>query len=185
MNLKKVLQLSSEYAIPYLLGATIISRIGGVETGGIITELEAYLAVGDQAAHNSKGKTRANQSLFAEAGTLYIHTMRQYTLMDIVTEGIGVPSSVLIRAFHPTVGFDEMKRRRNEDFLQKLANGPGKVCQALGITRKFDGVSLFDSADLIEITLPKTPVKEDDISISHRVGITKNADAPLRFLLRL
>lgn len=183
MKLSDILLLSPDKAAPYLLGATIISVAEGIETGGIITEVEAYLASDDAAAHNSRGQTRANASLFKAAGTLYIHQMRQWLLLDIVTEDSHVPSSLLIRAFAPTIGIETMTKRRNENDIKKLANGPGKVCQALGITRNCDGTNLFDSTPQVKVALSKQ-VNQSSIETSRRVGITKNAEVPLRFVLK-
>ena len=112
MTLQSILKLSPELAIPYLLGATITTNIDGIETSGILTELEAYLAFNDKAAHNSRGQTKVNNSLYKDAGTLYMHSMRQHILMDIVTENIGIPSSILVRSIQPLDGINTMMQRR-------------------------------------------------------------------------
>lgn len=184
MKLQDILYLPPEKVIPYFLGSTLTSVIDGVETGGVICELEAYLASGDAAAHNSRGQTIANQALFADAGTLYVHQMRQWLLLDIVTEAEGVPSSILVRGIKPTTGIKKMKNRRNENNEEKLMDGPGKVCQALGINKEHNGVNIFDKKSPIKITLPVKMIEPSHIACTKRIGISKNSSAPLRFLLK-
>lgn len=127
----------------YLLGKELRSTIGGHVTAGIIIETEAYLPDGDAAAHNARGKTKSNSSLYKDAGTLYVHQLRQHILLDIVVGPVGSPGSVLIRALHHTHGIDIMQQRRGTEHITNLCSGPGKLSQALGITRTLDGQSLF------------------------------------------
>src|SRR4051812_44626519 len=89
-----------------LLGKFLVRRINNKYSVGLITETEAYLPSGDSAAHNFKGKTKRNESLYKEAGHAYIHSMRQYCLLDVVTEGSDKPGSVLIRAIEPVEGIN-------------------------------------------------------------------------------
>jgi DNA-3-methyladenine glycosylase len=139
----------------------------------IITETEAYLAAGDAAAHNTRyGRTPAREALYGPAGTLYIHAMRAYVGMDIVTEGEGAPSSVLIRAVEPLAGFAE-------GITALHMNGPGKLCQAFGITRAMYGLNVADERCPLRL-LPRT--REVTVQSTARIGLARNADAPLRFI---
>ena len=102
-----------------MLGAMLLvkknsgAEIGG-KIGGVIVETEAYLARNDPAAHHfTRGHTKATAAKFMNGGTLYIHNIHRYCCMDIVTQGEGVPSSVLIRALEPKKGLKVMHERRN------------------------------------------------------------------------
>jgi DNA-3-methyladenine glycosylase len=90
----------------------------------------------------------------------------------------------LLRAIEPTEGIDLMKERRGMEDIRKLCNGPAKLCQALGITMKLNGLNMFDPDAPIQITLPKKSVESEAIVVSKRIGITKNAEALLRFSIK-
>ena len=165
-----------------LLGKYIVRNLDGKRLVGKITETEAYLPSGDSAAHNFKGKTKRNESLYKEAGHAYVHSMRQYCLIDVVTEGSDKPGSVLIRAFEPVEGLKEMIKLRQEEDVEKLSNGPGKVCIALGITRSLDGIDMTSSEnDLFLTENPDLPLRE--IAASSRIGISTAKEMQLRFNL--
>ena len=167
-----------------LLGKVFVRKIDGVILKGRIVETEAYLSKGDEAAHGFKGRTRRNESLYKEASHAYVHAMRQYFLLDLVTESRDVPSSVLIRAVEPTEGIDLMKAFRRSEILEDLASGPSKFCMAFGITKEFDG---FDTT---KSNAPFFVVESDDrkgdfqIENSGRIGISRATDAPLRFWIK-
>jgi len=165
-----------------LLGKMLISEIGGMTTSGIIVETEAYLAEGDLAAHNVRGKTIYNKSLYQSAGTLYIHSMRGHHLIDIVVGEVSVPGSVLIRAIEPKEGLETMIGRRGIPDIQMLCNGPGKLCKALGIDKKIDGENIFSKNSHVKIV--STSKEDFEISAGSRIGITKNIDASLRFTIK-
>lgn len=165
-----------------LLGKYIVRNLDGHTLVGKITETEAYLPSGDSAAHNFKGKTKRNESLYKEAGHAYVHSMRQYYLIDVVTEGSDKPGSVLIRAFEPVEGIEEMKKLRGEEDAEKLSNGPGKVCIALGITRALDGIDLTSSAN--NLFLAESPnIPSGEVLTSSRIGISTAKEMQLRFNL--
>lgn len=151
--------------------------------GGEIIETEAYLAAGDEAAHNSRGKTRANASLFDGPGTLYVHQMRQHLLLDLVTQTGELPGSVLIRALRPTHGIEIMIERRQTDDIERLCNGPGNLCKAIGIERNMDSLNIFDNSCPVAI-LERSHQVDKAIIQTKRIGISKNADAQLRYILR-
>ena len=153
-----------------LLGKFLVRRMDDKYLVGIITETEAYLASGDSAAHNFKGMTKRNESLYKAAGHTYIHSMRGWNLIDVVTEGIDIPSSVLIRAIEPLEG------------IEGPTNGPGKVCKALSITLNLNGIDITNPNSEIFIARGEKEVLHE-ITSSSRVGISSAKDMPLRFYL--
>ena len=163
-----------------LIGKVLIRDLHGEILSGIIVETEAYLGEGDAAAHGFKGRTRRNGSLYKKGGHAYVHTMRQYSLLDVVTGKEGTPGSVLIRALEPVSGIVKMMRLRHEERLSNLTNGPGKICAALHITRALDGTDMTVRKNGLYIAEGKKhPVPV--IAVSPRIGISKAADMPLRF----
>lgn len=113
-----------------LLGKLL--RIGGA--GGRINEVEAYIGQNDPACHAARGKTERNAVMFGRAGHLYVYfTYGMYHCANIVTEREGFPAAVLIRAVEPLTGLERMRERRKG--AKNLADGPGKLCMALGMTK--------------------------------------------------
>ena len=156
---------------PELVGATLL--VDGV--GGKIAEVEAYDHE-DPAAHGFGGRTARNASMFGPPGHAYVY--RSYGIhwcLNFVCEDEGVASAVLIRALEPTHGLEEMAARRGTDNPRLLAAGPGRLCQALGITGEHDGAPLdrppFELHAGSEVPTERGP----------RVGITKAADQPWRY----
>ena len=147
---------------------------------GLIVETEAYLGARDQAAHafNHRHTTR-NHSLFLAAGTVYVYRMRQYCLLNIVTQPVDVPECILIRALEPISGLATMQTRRKQIGIG-LTNGPGKLCQALAIDKQLDGTVLNQSG----LSLAPTDHRPRNIAVGPRIGIPNKepwTSAPLRF----
>jgi DNA-3-methyladenine glycosylase len=158
----------------------LVRDLNGEILSGIIVETEAYLAEGDEAAHGFNGQTKRNASLYKKGGHAYVHTMRQYVLLDVVTGNKGTSGSVLIRALEPVTGIEKMMHLRHEDRLSKLTNGPGKVGAALHITRTLDGIDMTKRKSGLYIAERKNgPVHP--IAVSPRIGISKAMEMPLRF----
>ena len=158
-----------------LIGATLTFR--GV--GGIIVEAEAYHHT-DPAAHSYNGQTARNAVMFGPPGHAYVY--RSYGIhwcVNFVCEGEGSASAVLIRALEPTHGVPAMKRRRGLKDERLLCSGPGRLCEALGITRAQDGLAL----DKPPFEL-RARVEKPEIVAGVRIGITKAADLPWRFGLK-
>lgn len=147
----------------------------------MIVETEAYLGLDDLAAHASKGKTERTKVLFGPAGHAYVYFIYgMHECLNVVAEREGSPGCVLIRALEPVCGLREMyERRRWHGSPVNLANGPGKLTQALAITRKHYGVRLDEGELTIRDWLSR-PVF--DIAATPRIGITQCVEWPLRFV---
>ncbi|HET7554449.1 MAG TPA: DNA-3-methyladenine glycosylase [Gaiellaceae bacterium] len=157
---------------PDLIGVTLL--VGGV--GGRIVEVEAYDHE-DPASHGFRGRTDRNASMFGPPGHAYVY--RSYGIhwcLNLVCEEEGVANAVLLRALEPTHGLDVMRERRGLDRERLLCSGPGRLCQALGVTREHDGLPLDRPPfELLErdrrIELVRGP----------RIGITRAAELPWRY----
>jgi DNA-3-methyladenine glycosylase len=159
---------------PDLIGATLL--VDGV--GGTIVEVEAYDHE-DPAAHGYRGPTARNAVMFGPPGHAYVY--RSYGVhwcLNLVCEDVGVASAVLVRALEPTAGVETMRARRVLDDLRLLCAGPGRLCQALGVTREHDGLPL--DRPPFELGARRGPV---DVVRAPRIGITKAAERPWRYLL--
>lgn len=168
---------ASEVA-PELLGALLVSEVGGVRTAGQIVETEAYEGPADPASHAAAriGRTRRNQGLFGPPGTAYLHlNYGMHWCFNAVTDAEGSPHGVLIRALDPVCGEDHMRERRGRD---ELTNGPARLVRALGIGPDLQGHRLDSPPVWIErgVAVPR-----NSIVTTTRVGITRGADLPLRF----
>ena len=160
-----------------LLGSVL--RHGTV--AGMIVETEAYLGLDDLAAHASKGKTERTKVMFGPAGYAYVYFIYgMHECLNVVAEREGSPGCVLIRALEPLSGLEVMyERRKWHGSRTGLTNGPGKLTQALAITRKEYGLRL-DVGDLTIRAWRDRPSFE--IETTPRIGITQCADWPLRFV---
>ncbi len=157
---------------PDLIGATLLFK--GV--GGRIVEVEAYHHT-DPAAHSFRGPTPRNAVMFGAPGYAYVY--RSYGIhwcLNFVCEGEGSASAVLIRALEPLQGLPIMRRRRGLADARLLCSGPGKLGEALGITRAHNGLPL--DAPPFEL---RARTEKPDIVAGPRIGITKAADKPWRY----
>ena len=150
------------------------------ETAGMLVETEAYLGLDDLAAHASHGKTERTRVLFGPAGRAYVYFIYgMHECLNVVADQDGTPGCVLIRALEPLCGLAAMYERRNwHGPVIGLANGPGKLTQALAITRQQYGQRL-DRGELTIRRFRKTPVFS--VEVTPRVGIKECVDWPLRF----
>jgi DNA-3-methyladenine glycosylase len=159
---------------PELIGATLL--VDGV--GGTIVEAEAYDHE-DPAAHGYRGRTERNASMFGPAGHAYVY--RSYGIhwcLNLVCEGEGSASAVLLRALEPTHGLEQMRVRRRLDDPRLLCSGPGRLCQALAVTREHDGAALDEQPFALYAR-----AHDPHVVSSTRVGITKAAERPWRYAL--
>jgi DNA-3-methyladenine glycosylase len=157
---------------PDLIGVELL--VDGV--GGLIVETEAYDQE-DPAAHGYRGRTARNATMFGPPGHAYVY--RSYGIhwcVNFVCEGESVASAVLIRALEPTRGLDVMRRRRGLDDERLLCAGPGRLCQALAITREHDGLALDAAPFALEPRREKPTVVRGP-----RIGISRATDQPWRY----
>ena len=166
-----------------LLGAVLECTTPGGVTRGRIVETEAYLGPDDPACHAVAGLTSRTEHLFGPPGTGYVYKIYgMYWCFNAVTRERGHGSAVLVRAVHPTHGLELMRRRRSKATRDPdLTNGPGKLCLAMGIVGSMSGQSLRSGPIVIR---GGTPVSHDDVVVTPRIGITRAAEWPLRFLVR-
>ena len=158
---------------PELIGVTLL--VDGV--GGPIVEVEAY-DEDDPASHGFRGRTARNAVMFGPAGFAYVY--RSYGIhwcLNFVCGEPGRAEAVLIRALEPTHGLDVMRRRRGADGPRSLASGPGKLCQALGVTRAHYGLPL----DEPPFELLARPTTTPPIATGPRIGITQATELPWRY----
>ena len=149
------------------------------ETGGIIVETEAYRP-DDAASHAFNGLRPRNRSMFGPPGHAYVY--RSYGIhwcVNFVCEKEGSASAVLIRALQPTHGLPAMRRRRGLQEERALCSGPGKLCEALGITIKHNELPLDQPPFALYARLAKP-----DIAAGVRIGITKAVELPWRYGLK-
>ena len=161
-----------------LIGATL--RVDGV--GGRIVETEAYDQA-DPASHTFGGQTPRNRSMFGPPGHAYVY--RSYGIhwcLNVVCREAGHGAGVLIRAIEPTHGLDRMRERRGLQDARLLCAGPGRVGQALGIDRGFDGLALDAPPFLLEAAaVPHPDAAARVLATGPRIGISRAAEVPWRF----
>jgi DNA-3-methyladenine glycosylase len=160
---------------PELIGATLLFK--GV--GGTIVEVEAYHHT-DPAAHSFGGKTARNAVMFGPPGYAYVY--RSYGIhwcVNFVCEEEGSASAVLLRALEPTTGLATMRRRRGVSDERLLCSGPGRLCEALGISAAHNALAL----DQPPFALHERS-GEVEIAVGARIGISKAIDLPWRYGLK-
>jgi DNA-3-methyladenine glycosylase len=157
---------------PELIGATLL--VDGV--GGAIVEVEAY-DQDDPASHSFRGRTARTASMFGPAGHAYVY--RSYGIhwcLNLVCGDEGRAEAALVRALEPSRRLDAMRERRGVEAPRALCSGPGKVCQALGITRVHDGLALDEPP--FELLARES---EPQLAVGARIGITRAVDKPWRY----
>lgn len=169
-----------------LIGKKLVSHIDAATTGGLIIETEAYAGPIDRASHAyNNRRTPRTEVMFHQGGIAYVYLCYGiHHLLNVVTNSKDIPHAVLIRAIAPTEGLDLMLQRRKKSRAdEKLVNGPGSVCQALGITLKENGTSFNGPQLRIEEGINVDP---HHITSSCRIGIDyagEDALLPWRFQL--
>jgi DNA-3-methyladenine glycosylase len=157
---------------PELIGATML--VDGV--GGRIVEVEAYDQE-DPASHGFRGPTARTASMFGPPGHAYVY--RSYGVhwcLNLVCAEEGRSEAALVRALEPTYGLEAIRERRGLEAERALCSGPGKLCQALGITRDLDGLPLDEPP--FELLARES---EPPLAVGPRVGITRAAEQPWRY----
>lgn len=163
-----------------LLGTLLVSSAGARPTGGVVVETEAYLGIDDAGSHAAtRGITARNSVMYQAPGTVYVYfTYGNHHMLNLVCEPEGVAGAVLIRALEPTVGIEEMRRRRGGRPLKELCNGPGKLAQALGIDLKDNGTLL--GGGRLQVYAGTRRVT-GEIATSGRIGLSNGHELPFRF----
>ena len=157
---------------PELIGATLL--VDGV--GGTIVEVEAY-DQDDPASHGFRGRTARTASMFGPPGYAYVY--RSYGVhwcLNLVCAPAGRAEAALVRALEPVRGLEAMRERRGVEAARALCSGPGKLCQALGITRAQDGLALDEPP--FELLARES---EPPLAVGMRIGITRAVEQPWRY----
>jgi DNA-3-methyladenine glycosylase len=171
-----------------LLGCVLWRRIGRELLAARLVEVEAYLGANDSASHARRGlRSARNESMYLEGGHAYVYfTYGMHWCVNVVTQEADIAEAVLLRAAEPLRGIETMRERRPKAKRDRdLTNGPGKLCSAMAIDKSLDGESLGGTA--LWLTPRDTEVGDDDIAVSHRIGVENSGEAagwPLRFYLR-
>lgn len=176
-----------------ILGKVLVRETASAPLTGRIVEVEAYLGINDPAAHAAAGKTLRNSVLFGPPGHAYIYFIYgNHYCLNVSCEPDGRAGSLLFRALEPLTGIDEMARARglklhganglSEKDLPKLTSGPGRLCEAFGITRDRDNGCDLTTAES-GLWLGDDGFRARGIVLSPRIGITKAAEQPLRYFL--
>jgi DNA-3-methyladenine glycosylase len=167
-----------------LLGTVLECETADGTASGVIVETEAYIGEHDLACHAAAGRTTRTESLYGPPGISYVYFIYgMYWCFNAVTRAEGLPSAVLVRALEPLHGLPLMRARRpriKSDI--DLTNGPGKLCQALGITGSMSGKQLQRKPLVIR---EGRHVSDASVQMTARIGITKSADWPLRWIVRV
>ncbi len=178
MELAELLAGNPEEAAPLLLGSYLVSGVGGKLVKARVTEVEAYKGSDDPASHAFRGRTGRNGSMFERPGTLYVY--RSYGIHwcgNVAAGPEGVGWGILFRGGEIVEGAGVARSRRGRE--DGLANGPGKLTQALGINHSHDGTYLLDGASELRLEAGVTPPM---VMATPRIGITKAQDRPWRFV---
>ena len=171
-----------------LLGKLLIRKTPSGILVGRIVETEAYLGQGDAAAHSAAGRTARNSVLFGPPGHAYVYFIYgNHYCLNVSCLPDGVPGGVLFRALEPVAGIQQMAKARGielarESDVKKISSGPGRLSEALGITRDRDnGKSLVSPRSDLRIVDDDYRVRR--VAITPRIGIVKSAERPLRYFI--
>ncbi len=179
-------QRGTEKVAKELLGKKLVRIYKGKRISGIITETEAYLGLIDKGCHSYGGKiTERLKTMYLNGGYSYVYFIYgMYFCFNVVTRSPAHPEAVLIRALEPAEGVNLMKEFRKQDNIKNLTTGPGKLAQALMITKEQNGISLDGNQLFIEDSPRISPSK---IIARPRIGIDYAEEAkdwPLRFYIK-
>jgi DNA-3-methyladenine glycosylase len=164
----------------FLLGKVLVRQLPHGTAAGRIVETEAYLP-NDPACHGFRGITPRNRSLFLERGHAYVYLCYGTSyLLNVSSEAAGIGTGVLLRALEPMYGTEHMRTKSRPIKLMDLTRGPGRLTAALRINLKQDGLDLFDGTHL---WIGSDRHRVGPVGCSVRIGISKAADARLRFFV--
>jgi len=167
-----------------LLGRRLVRVMEGRRLAGRIVEVEAYVGEEDEASHASPGMTERNTSMYGPPGHAYVYLIYgMHTCFNVVTGQTGFPAAVLVRALEPADGLEAMRERRGGRPDEQLTSGPGRLCEALGIDLRFDGVDLCapEASLFLEVG---DPVHDERVANGPRINVRGDETAvnvPWRF----
>ncbi len=168
-----------------LLGKVLRHNYKGEWLSGRIIEVEAYLGLDDPASHSFIGQTERNKVLFGPPGVAYVYLIYgMYYCLNVSCLPAGVPGGVLFRAIEPLEGMKTMAKLRGVpegSNATRISSGPGRLCEALGITRGHNGVDVTRRGSTLQVVDDGYHVSR--VVVTPRIGIKKAADLPLRFLI--
>ncbi len=178
---------SAKVVAPRLLGHWLVRRTPDGPCVAAIVEAEAYLA-DDPACHGAAGETARNRVMWGPPGRGYVYFIYGFHYcFNAVCRPAGTAEAVLVRAVEPLLGEDLMRSRRRVSHGRDLTNGPGKLCAAMAIDRKLDGVDLCDARSPLFIArnpvLDRFRKERGPVVTTTRIGISRAAHLPLRFYL--
>jgi DNA-3-methyladenine glycosylase len=170
-----------------LLGQRLVRILDGERLSGRIVEVEAYIGEEDQASHARCGRTERNAPMYGPPGRAYVYFVYgMHHCLNVVTEPEGFPAAVLVRALEPLEGIEAMRARRDGRGDLELTSGPARLCQALGIDRRFDGVDLCTTNAVLFIE-ENGAMPDVAVAAGPRVGVRGDEVAltvPWRFCAR-
>ena len=154
-----------------LLGQRLVRILDGERLSGRIVEVEAYVGEKDQASHAQCGRTERNAPMYGPPGHAYVYFVYgMHHCFNVVTEREGFPAAVLVRALEPLEGIEAMQERRGGRVGVELTSGPARLCQALGIDRRFDGVDLC-APDVVLFIEGNGTMPDAAVTAGPRVGV--------------
>jgi DNA-3-methyladenine glycosylase len=183
---RSLLERAPDLVAPDVLGKLLVRRVSGSLLMGRIVEVEAYFGQDDPAAHAAAGRTARNAVLFGPAGHAYVYFIYgMYSCLNISCEPEGHAGCVLVRALEPLAGLPQMAHSRglaSTAAPRLLTSGPGRLCQAFGLTRAtHNGIDLLD--DDSDLQLRDDGYVVPGVVATPRIGITKAVERRLRYLI--
>jgi len=169
-----------------LIGKVLVRKSEEGLTSGIIVEAEAYSGEDDPASYAFSGRTKRSEIMYGPPGRAFVHfTYGMHHMLNLVTEREEFPAAILVRALEPREGISLMKKRRKKEELFNLCSGPAKICQAFGIDRSHNGVSLSSSRSPLFIKGGERRKKgKDELIWTARIGIQEGKERLWRAYLR-
>lgn len=169
-----------------LIGKVLVRKSEEGLTSGVIVEAEAYTGEDDPASYAFSGRTKRSEIMYGPPGRAFVHfTYGMHHMLNLVTEREEFPAAILVRALEPREGISLMKKRRKKEELFNLCSGPAKICQAFGIDRSHNGVSLSSSRSPLFIKGGERRKKgKDELIWTSRIGIQEGKERLWRAYLR-
>lgn len=181
---RKFYERDTEKVARELLGKNLIKMEKSMPVlSGKIVETEAYFGEEDPASRASSKKTKINRIMWGKGGLSLVYMVHGNWLFNVVTEGKEIPGAVLIRALEPLEGLETMEKRREKEKTTELASGPGKLTQALGISKEHHGLDLTSSEEIF-IEESGHKAEDSEIGTSNRIGVSEDLSRELRFFVK-